>query len=64
MLGDTPYDVKASRRAGVRVIAVRCGGWTDAELTGANAIFEDPQDLLNHLDALLRRPAGEHAPAP
>jgi HAD superfamily hydrolase (TIGR01509 family) len=64
MLGDTPYDVKASRRAGVRVIAVRCGGWTDAELAGANAIFEDPQELLNHLDVLLRRPAGEHAPAP
>src|SRR5437773_855791 len=32
LLGDTPYDVEAGRRAGVRVIAVRCGGWSDDDL--------------------------------
>ena len=49
MIGDTPYDVEAARRAGVDAIALRCGGyWTDADLAGAIAIFDDPQDLLAH----------------
>ena len=47
MIGDTPYDIEAARRAGVDAIALRCGGhWTDADLSGAIAIFDDPQDLL------------------
>ncbi|HEX5727359.1 MAG TPA: HAD family hydrolase [Longimicrobiaceae bacterium] len=46
MLGDTPYDVEASSRAGVPCIALRCGGWDDAELRGAVAIYDDPADLL------------------
>ncbi|HWI17943.1 MAG TPA: HAD family hydrolase, partial [Vicinamibacterales bacterium] len=29
MIGDTPYDITAARRAGVRVIAFRSGGWLD-----------------------------------
>lgn len=48
MLGDTPYDVKAARRAGVRVVALRCGGWRDADLRGAAEIHEDPAELLVH----------------
>lgn len=48
MLGDTPYDVKASNRAGVRCIALRCGGWGDADLADAAAIYDDPADLLTH----------------
>lgn len=48
MLGDTPYDVKAARRAGVRVVALRCGGWRDADLRGAAEIHEDPAELLAH----------------
>ena len=46
MLGDTPYDVEASGRAGVRCVALRCGGWNDAELGGAVAVYDDPADLL------------------
>jgi HAD superfamily hydrolase (TIGR01509 family) len=46
MLGDTPYDIEAAQRAGVRTVAVRCGGWTDAELGGAIAVYQDPQDIL------------------
>ena len=49
MLGDTPYDVESGHRAGVLVIAVRCGGWRDQDLA-ADAIFEDPADLLANLD--------------
>lgn len=41
MLGDTPYDVEASTRAGVRIIAVRSGGWDDRSLAGASAIYDD-----------------------
>jgi phosphoglycolate phosphatase-like HAD superfamily hydrolase len=48
MLGDTPYDVEAASRAGVRIIGVRCGGWNDRELRGAVAVYDDPEDLLAH----------------
>ena len=51
MLGDTPYDVEAATRAGVRIVAVRSGGWGDAELEGAVAIYDHPADLLEHFDA-------------
>lgn len=50
MLGDTPYDVEAAARAGVRIIAVRCGGWSDVDLAGALAVYDDPRDLLDHYD--------------
>jgi HAD superfamily hydrolase (TIGR01509 family) len=47
MVGDTPYDVEAARRAGLATIALRCGGhWADAELGGAIAILDDPAALL------------------
>ena len=46
MLGDTPYDIEAAAAAGVAVIAVRCGGWNDADLRGAKAIYDDPADVL------------------
>lgn len=46
MLGDTPYDIAAAGPAGVGVIAFRCGGFSDQDLTGALAIFEGPADLL------------------
>ncbi|HEX8906793.1 MAG TPA: HAD family hydrolase [Longimicrobiaceae bacterium] len=50
MLGDTPYDVTASKRAGVRCVALRCGGWDDGALRDAAAIYDDPADLLAHYD--------------
>ena len=55
MVGDTPYDVDAARGVGVRIVALRSGGWSDRDLRGAAAVFEDPQDLLDHL-ALLFEP--------
>ena len=54
MLGDTPYDVEAARRAGIRIIAVRTGGWTDRELEGAYLICDDPADVLCHYAQLPR----------
>ncbi|HEX8363634.1 MAG TPA: HAD family hydrolase [Longimicrobium sp.] len=50
MLGDTPYDVEASRRAGVPCVALRCGGWSDEDLADAVAIYDDPADLLANYD--------------
>lgn len=50
MLGDTPYDIEAAGKAGVDVIALRCGGWGDRELAAARAIYADPADLLARYD--------------
>jgi HAD superfamily hydrolase (TIGR01509 family) len=49
MIGDTPYDVEAARRAGIATIALRCGGWDDASLTGAVAIYDNPAEMLEHV---------------
>ena len=47
MIGDTPYDIEAASRAGIDAIALRCGGhWSDGDLRGAVAIFDDPATLL------------------
>jgi len=51
MIGDTPYDVEAATRAGVRTIAFRSGGWNDDDLNGAIAIYDGPADLLAHYEA-------------
>jgi phosphoglycolate phosphatase-like HAD superfamily hydrolase len=51
MLGDTPYDIEAAGRAGVRAIALRCGGWwDDAALKGAVGIYDDPAALRAGID--------------
>lgn len=49
MIGDTPFDVEAARKAGVAAIGFRWGGH-DADLGGALAIYDDPADLLRHWD--------------
>ena len=50
MLGDTPYDVEATRRAGISLIGLRCGGWDDEGLEGAVAVYDGPADLLAHFE--------------
>jgi HAD superfamily hydrolase (TIGR01509 family) len=50
MVGDTPYDIEAAARAGLRSIALRCGGWKDADLRGAVEIYDGPAELLEQLD--------------
>jgi phosphoglycolate phosphatase-like HAD superfamily hydrolase len=50
MIGDTPYDIEAARRAGVKTIAFRSGGWSDADLEGAVEIYDGPWELLAKLD--------------
>jgi beta-phosphoglucomutase-like phosphatase (HAD superfamily) len=46
MIGDTPYDIEAATRAGIRIIGFRSGGWSDADLHGAVEIYDGPQHLL------------------
>lgn len=49
MLGDTPYDIEAASKAGVRTIALRSGGFDDEALKGAAALYDDAADLLAQL---------------
>lgn len=49
LIGDTPYDIEAARRAHIPAIALRCGGyWTDDDLFDAVDIHDDPAALLAH----------------
>jgi HAD superfamily hydrolase (TIGR01509 family) len=54
MIGDTRWDVEAAARAGLRTIAVTCGG-SDASIlraSGAIAVYKDPADLLANYNEL------------
>ena len=53
MIGDTPYDVEAATRAGVKIIGVRTGGWKDEDLQGAIAVYGDTAALLADYEATL-----------
>jgi HAD superfamily hydrolase (TIGR01549 family) len=57
MLGDTVYDVRAARAAGVDCIGLMCGGIGERELqeAGAVAVYGNPSELLQDLD---RSPIG------
>ncbi len=52
VVGDTPYDIEAARRAGLHSIGMLCGGFPEDELqqAGCIAIYQDPQVLLEHLE--------------
>lgn len=51
-VGDTVWDMKAAAKAGVRPVAVLAGGIPrrDLEESGAQAVYDDPADLLAALD--------------
>ena len=51
VIGDTPYDIEAARKAGMRTIAVRSGRFDDRALSDALAIFDDVAELLARFDA-------------
>jgi len=56
MVGDTPHDGEASRRAGVAFLGLLCGGNAreTLERAGAQRIYRWPSELLADLDLLLR----------
>jgi membrane protein len=53
VIGDTPYDIDAAQAAGMRAIGVRSGGFTDAQLADAVAIYDDVAAILADFDAAL-----------
>jgi HAD superfamily hydrolase (TIGR01509 family) len=52
MVGDSPYDVEAAKRAGVPTVAVLTGGFSEAELrdAGARRVNESVAELPGQLD--------------
>lgn len=55
LVGDTPHDAQAAKAAGLRIIGVRCGGFSEADLrdNGCFAVFADPADILANLTKIL-----------
>ena len=55
MIGDTPWDVEAARKASIPAICVLTGGFARAELeeAGAAAVFEGAEELARRLEAAL-----------
>lgn len=55
VVGDSVWDVEAASRAGLRTVAVRCGGTGDDALRAAGvvALYDDPAALLESLDEWL-----------
>jgi len=52
VVGDTPWDVEAAGKVGLKVVGVLTGGATREQLdeAGAIAIYEDVAELLDRLD--------------
>ena len=50
VVGDSPWDMKAATRIGLKAIGLRCGGFPEDDLreAGAAAIHDDPRGLLAH----------------
>lgn len=55
VVGDTVWDVKAAEKAALPCIGLTSGGISEAELreAGAAEVYDDPADLLTHLDSSL-----------
>jgi HAD superfamily hydrolase (TIGR01509 family) len=55
VVGDTPYDVIAAAKAGIRTIGLLSGGFTEEDLRSAGAveIYQDVADLLERFDESL-----------
>jgi HAD superfamily hydrolase (TIGR01509 family) len=53
VIGDSPWDMKAAAKLGIRAIGVRCGGFAEEELleVGAAAIYGGPQDLIDRYES-------------
>ena len=53
VVGDTPYDVEAAKKAGMSTTGLLCGGFSEASLREAGAVdvYRDPEHLLNELEA-------------
>jgi HAD superfamily hydrolase (TIGR01509 family) len=52
VVGDSPYDAQAARKAGIEVVGLLSGGFPEEELraVGCSAVFRDPEDLLRRFE--------------
>ena len=52
MVGDTPWDIEAARKAGLATVTVITGGFSEQELrdAGAAAVYDSLTELRGHLD--------------
>jgi HAD superfamily hydrolase (TIGR01549 family) len=52
MVGDTPWDIEAARKAGLATVTVITGGYSEQELrdAGAAAVYDSLTELRGHLD--------------
>ncbi|HYG89574.1 MAG TPA: HAD family hydrolase [Azospirillum sp.] len=50
LVGDTPWDAKAAGNAGIAMVGVLCGGFSEKSLraAGCREVWRDPDDLLRH----------------
>ena len=54
VVGDTPYDVEAAKKAGMRTTGLLCGGFSEESLREAGAVdvYKDPGHLLDALNVM------------
>ncbi|TME23481.1 MAG: HAD family hydrolase, partial [Chloroflexi bacterium] len=61
VVGDSVWDLLAAQRAPALGVGLLSGGYGREELqqAGAYRVYEDPRDLLEHLDEIgVRHPSG------
>ena len=61
VVGDSVWDLLAARRARALGVGLLSGGYGEEELerAGAYRVYQDPADLLSHLDEVGVRAEGE-----
>jgi HAD superfamily hydrolase (TIGR01509 family) len=54
VIGDSPWDLLAAQRMKALGVGLLCGGYSETELerAGAYRVYEDPADLLTHIEEL------------
>jgi HAD superfamily hydrolase (TIGR01509 family) len=66
VVGDSIWDLLAAQRAGALGLGLLCGGYSRNELerAGAYRVYQDPADLLQHIDELgVPNPGGAPGPS-
>lgn len=55
VVGDSPFDVQAAKKLGIKVIGFRSGGFPDDVLweSGADELYDGPEDLLRNYERSL-----------
>jgi phosphoglycolate phosphatase-like HAD superfamily hydrolase len=52
VVGDSPHDAEAAKKAGLLMVGVLCGGFAEGDLraAGADSIYSGPKELLDRFD--------------